>query len=515
VTFTVNWNKTSVDSAWVFVDYNNSGTMTRLPLSGATASAVSRVYMVDGNDRGAWVVANASNFSATVTLLTTEVSVFTGACVYAIDYPPKAEYTAADKIKFTGTPPFYLEFVGDSPATVSAKTQGSYTYNIESKTLESFTDATGAPGVLKCALPAAQTLTVSAAGYCADAAGVQFALSGTESGATYQLIKNNTTVATTLTTTGGAATFSGAHLSGTYSAKTVAGAYCEVQMSGSHTVAMYSNPSAPTVSGGGTACTSKTITATPGSGGTGIRWTDNTSTSQSRTVTATGSYYAVTTNSAGCTSSNQGVSVTVYSVPGAPSVSGGGTACTSKTITATPGSGGTGIRWTDNNSTSSPRVVSLSNTYYAVTTGMSGCNSSRAGVSVTIYTLGTDGQSQSPCGCAAGLINCSGTCRTSGTYVDNTSRCTGTCNTALYDIRNQCGQLYKLDAGTYSNSSCPDEDCYELVTEVPSAFRETCEKNRAVDMATPAPPCTYHVYSEVQATPEGYSYIRYKYCLNK
>ncbi|MDR3185011.1 MAG: hypothetical protein LBT49_06380, partial [Prevotellaceae bacterium] len=70
VTFTVNWNKPSVDSAWVFVDYNDSGTMTRLPLSDITASA-GRAYMVDGNDRGAWVVADAPVFSATVQLVTT------------------------------------------------------------------------------------------------------------------------------------------------------------------------------------------------------------------------------------------------------------------------------------------------------------------------------------------------------------------------------------------------------------------------------------------------------------
>ncbi|MDR3184040.1 MAG: hypothetical protein LBT49_01340 [Prevotellaceae bacterium] len=325
VTFTVSWTKNSIDSAWVFVDYNDSGTMTRLPLSDVTASA-GRAYMVDGNDRGAWVVAGAAGaFSATVQLVATcrdaRPCVPTGVCVYAIDYPPKAEYTAVDKIKFTGTPPFYLEFVGDSPATVSTKdAQGLYTYNSGSKTLKSFTDASGAPVVSKCALPAAQTLTVSAAGYCEGAAGVQFALSGTEIGATYQLIKDNTSVAATLTTTGGAATFSGSHHSGTYSAKTVAGAYCEVPMSGTHTVSVYAVPEAPMVNGASTACTSTNITATPGAGGAGIRWDDN-STTQSRMVTATGSYFAVTTSSAGCTSSSQSLGVTIYHLgtPGAPS----------------------------------------------------------------------------------------------------------------------------------------------------------------------------------------------------
>jgi hypothetical protein len=158
VTFTVSWTKNSIDSAWVFVDYNNSGTITRLPLSDVTAST-GRAYMVDGNDRGAWVVADVSGaFSATVQLVATcrdaRPCVPTGACVHAIDYPPVGKYTDTDKIKFTGTPPFYLEFDNDSPATVSTKdAQGLYIYNLESKKLKSFTDATGAPGTFLCALP--------------------------------------------------------------------------------------------------------------------------------------------------------------------------------------------------------------------------------------------------------------------------------------------------------------------------------------------------------------------------
>jgi hypothetical protein len=84
VTFNVSWDKDNPDmpalwsdSVWVFVDYNNAGKMTRLPVTAATASA-GTVIKVDGNDKGAWVIGNArtnGSFSATVQLLTSAVGV--------------------------------------------------------------------------------------------------------------------------------------------------------------------------------------------------------------------------------------------------------------------------------------------------------------------------------------------------------------------------------------------------------------------------------------------------------
>ncbi|MDR3183823.1 MAG: hypothetical protein LBT49_00235, partial [Prevotellaceae bacterium] len=134
VTFTVSWSpltngKQWSDSVWVFVDYNDAGTMTRLPLSGATLTnsswAAASVTMINGNPNGAWVVGNArtnNNFSATVQLVTNcgdaQSCVPAGLCVYAINYPPLGEYTAANVIKFTGTPPFVLEFVEGGGTTI-------------------------------------------------------------------------------------------------------------------------------------------------------------------------------------------------------------------------------------------------------------------------------------------------------------------------------------------------------------------------------------------------------------
>jgi hypothetical protein len=73
-------------------------------------------------------------------------------------------------------------------------------------------------------------------------------------------------------------------------------------------------PAPPAMPGSSSYCTSGTITAAYGNGGNGIRW-DNGSTVTSRPVTATGTYRAVTTSAAGCTSSTATINVTV-TLPG-------------------------------------------------------------------------------------------------------------------------------------------------------------------------------------------------------
>jgi hypothetical protein len=145
------------DTVWVFVDYNNSGMMERLPLitSGATLTATSapgvgKVIAEDGNNQGVWVVGNArstGSFSATVQLLTATVNLG-GACAYASNYPPVGRYTSPDEIIFIGTPAFLLHFSDGSDAIIPrVAATHTYTYTLpEGKTLERFTDATAAPG---------------------------------------------------------------------------------------------------------------------------------------------------------------------------------------------------------------------------------------------------------------------------------------------------------------------------------------------------------------------------------
>jgi hypothetical protein len=161
VTFEVSWDKTDSsmpavwsDSVWVFVDYNNNGVMTRLPLSsGATltetsAPGVGKVIAVDGNDQGVWVVGNArvqGNFSATVKLLTAVADVG-GACVYASNYPPVGVFVNADDVSFTGTPAYNLVIDDGEGRTQELLTSGSSFTVTSGYTLKSFSDKTGAPG---------------------------------------------------------------------------------------------------------------------------------------------------------------------------------------------------------------------------------------------------------------------------------------------------------------------------------------------------------------------------------
>jgi hypothetical protein len=164
VTFNVSWNNTGMpavwsDTVWVFVDYNKAGKMERLPLSaGATLTATSapgvgKVKEEPGNDKGVWVVGNArtnGSFSATVQLLTAAAD-FSGACVYGSNYPPVGKYVSADKVTFTGTPPYDIVLNGGGSVSIN----GSDYPITPGVTIASFTDKTGAPGTFHCIPPAA------------------------------------------------------------------------------------------------------------------------------------------------------------------------------------------------------------------------------------------------------------------------------------------------------------------------------------------------------------------------
>jgi uncharacterized protein (TIGR02145 family) len=173
VTFKVSWDKNSPDmppawsdTVWVFVDYNDAGTMKRLPLmlnAGAALTETSapgegRVKEEPGNDQGVWVIGNAKtapsgSFSATVKLFSaTAVATTIGACAYASNYRPTGEYVSSGSvIHFTGAPPYELVLKHDVDGTTKPWRSAADYFVQPEYTLHSFTDKTGAPGVLKCA----------------------------------------------------------------------------------------------------------------------------------------------------------------------------------------------------------------------------------------------------------------------------------------------------------------------------------------------------------------------------
>jgi hypothetical protein len=486
VTFNVSWDRDAMpvelwsDTVWVFVDYNNKGVMERLPLSpGATLTATSpggKVIEEPDNNKGVWVAGNArsaGSFSATVQLLTTVNSVG-GACVYASNYPPVGKYLSASEISFTGTPEYkvVLERNDESTYTVTVDKGKSLLIPNGEATL-SFTDKTGAPGtftcipmtgsidftvpaivskglaasleavtsnltapdaaaltytwsapefspdthigatytpiapanpgtypvtltvssegycdlmaskdveVIDCMPPTVYDLEVSASGFCEGDAGVTFALSWTDAENSYQLYRDGAAVGMPLEGKGSPATFSGFFEAGTYTAWTVpGGAFCPAEMNGSFTIV--SNP-----------------------------------------------------------------------LPDAPVMGGGGTYCNAGTITATAGSGGNGIRWTDEDNTASSRIVTASGTYFAVSTTEAGCESISVGVTATVTLRGSSGR-PATCGCEDGTVNCSGTCRTLRTYTV-ASDCSSTCALRYYNTLNQCGEIVAYNAGVTPDDSC-------------------------------------------------------------
>jgi hypothetical protein len=256
VTFDVRWGDQPLpdvwsDSVWVFVDYNAGGVMKRLPLTGATLTnpSWSGASITQPNTQGAWVTGNAKtadlgSFSATVQLLTATADI-AGACVYASNYPPVAEYNSAQTIKFTGTPPYDL-VLNTGNGTTPAQAYSDYNL-LPGQTLELFTDKTGAPGIIKCIAPPTFNLSATASGFCADdATEIAFTLDGTEVGREYRLYRDGTAEVSVITGNGNEMSFGAFAVPGTYTALTIAdGLYCPMQMGAALVVAENQLPAPP------------------------------------------------------------------------------------------------------------------------------------------------------------------------------------------------------------------------------------------------------------------------------
>jgi hypothetical protein len=452
VTFNVSWDKNAMsatpwsDTVWVFVDYNNNGVMERLPVTSATVSA-GTVTKVSNNDKGVWVAGNArtqGSFSATVKLLT-EVKDIGGACVYGSNYPPVGEYTSATNISFTGTPDYKVVLEKNDKSTYTATIGKGESLSIPSgEAILSFTDKTAAPGKLSCIPSTVYDLTASASSFCAGGTGVTFALSGTESGRSYELYKDGapTAVAALTGTGGGAQAFTAPiNVRGTYTAKALASeGYCEAAMSGTHTVASNSLPMAPVIAKPDDVCLnggSIVFTATDYSGS--LEWVSNgggvvngnTVTfagTATGTKTVTAQSAQTHTNAPVCYSAEVTQSASVLALPATPGISvSASTVCLGTYITfrvSSPVSGAT-YTWTGAAGTASGTgdgtyTVSGATTgtksvtvYAQLASGGTTCQSGNASLSALVSQPGADGQPSTPCGCATGTTVCGAVCRAS------------------------------------------------------------------------------------------------------
>jgi uncharacterized protein (TIGR02145 family) len=190
------------------------------------------------------------------------------------------EYITVETIKFTGTPMYDLVLKHSGGSMITQQVNSPFIVP-SSYTLQTFTDKTGAPGIIT---PLTYTLTASASGFCEGATtGVSFALQGTQKGVKYQLYRD-ATLASTLTGTGGAETFSSTfNTAGTYTARTVAeGAYQATPMSGSHPIKSNKLPAPPFIAKPADVCQNGgniVFTATDYSGS--LTWTSYTGGAQS------------------------------------------------------------------------------------------------------------------------------------------------------------------------------------------------------------------------------------------
>lgn len=185
LTFSISWDKADMpsvwsDSVWILVDHRatDNNTMGQVPLNMASISVsdASGPYTLGtytNNSRGFYLVGNAKtatsgSFSATVKVaaantFTKDISA-SGACVYALNYPPKASYSSDGKtITFIGTPETVKGTITNGDDTKDI-TMGFVTDPVTGLTsftfpegyyLKEFTDATGAPGFIDCKIPAA------------------------------------------------------------------------------------------------------------------------------------------------------------------------------------------------------------------------------------------------------------------------------------------------------------------------------------------------------------------------
>jgi uncharacterized protein (TIGR02145 family) len=183
-----------------------------------------------------WIAGNArtnSSFSATVQLLTATANL-AGVCAYASNYPPVGQYISLTEISFTGTPMYEILLAKLGSPDQTAKVKSGDTFFLPCDyTLASFTDATGAPGLLNCIPPSVYILSGLDIYEGAD---VALTLSGSQDGWRYQLYRDATAVGNVADGTGGVLTFSDASASAgnfNYTVRTLdaTGTQCAIQVS--------------------------------------------------------------------------------------------------------------------------------------------------------------------------------------------------------------------------------------------------------------------------------------------
>jgi hypothetical protein len=384
VTFRVSWSGgafTPVDRVWVWIDF--------CPVTGVTPSvsfSPASIYSVNATNGGSVDASSLNGRGFFVTTNPTEVTArLSNAylafnwCAYGSGTPPRAELQPDGSYLLKGTPPFTITYNAGASTTTNEDT-----FNLGCIT--AITDLTGNPAG---SVDEPNITAVTSPTICYNtAANLTLTVSGgTTTAMTYTWNiggASSTTSAPTITTSASLI----ANTTYTVQARNAAG--CTSAVSGIGTVTVLQNPALPALSRTGNTCAGTAITFTA-SGGSGVYdWSGTFSGSGNSKTTGTtaGNYIAevrsvLTSGDVTCYSNYESATGTINVVPGVPNMGGGGTHCSvPHSITATKGTNGNGIRWTDGSGTTSPRSVNANGTWYAVSTTAAGCESSPAGVTV-------------------------------------------------------------------------------------------------------------------------------------
>ena len=437
VTFEVSWPGGSRDAdhhskIWLLVDYRRikdnayTGGWLRAGISSAhtpTATAGSTVSLVPGNTKGFWLQGTdgAFAFAATVTVpvtvdLTGYASQFAW-CGVASDRPPTAiEYPGYYALQ--GTKDFIIQtHPTDAGQTITEST------NAYIGCIYSLTDSTGCPGEAP-AMPAITNFTASRTAICVGESATLTATAANAERYSFDNGANWGSSSSTVVSPTSATTY-------ILKATREKGA-CTVTFPTQITITVNDPPTphlltaAPDVICAGEAATltaSATDAASYSLTGNGTDWQAD---ADFVVTPAASTYYTLyVKNADGCTATKaNAATVTVNDLPVVASVS-GATACAGKTaeLTATL-SGGTTSAMTYSwdiggtpHTTFDPMLTTQTldvNTAFTVTvTNANGCISEQKTDTISVTSPATAGQAVNACNCAAGLLDCLGTCEAS------------------------------------------------------------------------------------------------------
>jgi uncharacterized protein (TIGR02145 family) len=305
IKFYVGWNNIPQDGRthntkiWVFIDYlkvenhRDAGNWTRATIAGISAGTL------EPGGQGFWLQGNTGAYNQEVTVTLSGMPPKFKWCVFATDFPPVAEFTNSNNIRFHGSAPFTITYSDQSVAGNLPKT--SYT-PLQGKKIKTVTDATGCPGMVK------YTMTAPAlnggGSYCAASA--TLTCPG-EAGISYQLHRNGAATGAVQSGTGSVLTWTVTN-SGSYMLSATHTATASTAAGNQAVLAFYEAPTAPTglVTSATTICpaipTPSTLTAIGGSKGAGAVYEWGTGTTPGSNplnpATTTANTYAVTPNGA-------------------------------------------------------------------------------------------------------------------------------------------------------------------------------------------------------------------------